>query len=56
MLDPLTFSPIPGAWGNHGWTNVSLQTAERAIPQTALKSAGRQVAPKRLLAATEHAR
>jgi hypothetical protein len=55
MLDPQTFSPIPGAWGNQGWTNVQLQTAERAMVQTALKSAWREVAPKRLLAATEHA-
>jgi hypothetical protein len=53
-LDPQTFSPVPGAWGNQGWTNVQLQTAERAILQTALKSAWREVAPKRLLAATEH--
>jgi hypothetical protein len=54
-LDPQTFSPIAGAWGNQGWTNVQLQAAERAILQTALKSAWREVAPKRLRAATERA-
>jgi hypothetical protein len=54
MLDPQTFSPIPGTWGNQGWTNVQLQTAEWAMLQTALKSAWRAVAPKRLRAATEH--
>jgi hypothetical protein len=55
-LDPQTFSPIPGAWGNKGWTNVQLQTAERAILQMALTSAWREVAPKRLRATAEQGR
>jgi hypothetical protein len=52
-LDPQTFSPVPGAWGNQGWTNVQLQTAERAILAMALTSAWREVAPKQLRAAIE---
>jgi hypothetical protein len=55
-LDPQTFSPVPGTWGHQGWTNVQLPTAEPAIVQTALQSAWRVVAPKRLRAAVEQRR
>jgi hypothetical protein len=53
MLDPQTFSLVPGTWGHQGWTNVHLETVERADFQHALKAAWRQVAPKRLIAADE---
>jgi hypothetical protein len=52
-LDPQTFSPAPGTWGDQGWTNVQLPAAEPTIVQTALRSAWREVAPKRLRAAIE---
>jgi hypothetical protein len=50
MLDPQAFSPVPGGWGNQGWTNVQLMAAEPAHFADALRTAWRQVAPKRLLA------
>lgn len=47
-LDPDAFSPIPGAWGEKGWTNVDLTQIERDDFEAALETAWRMVAPKRL--------
>src|SRR6266511_743931 len=41
MLDPATFSAVPGTWGERGSTFVQLQTVERADFQAALKTAWR---------------
>lgn len=53
MLDPRAFAPIPGAWGERGWTSVFLDHAAREVFQQALRAAWRAVAPKRLAAAQE---
>jgi hypothetical protein len=53
MLDPATFSAVPGTWGQRGSTYVELQTVETADFHEALKAAWRRVAPKRLIAALE---
>jgi hypothetical protein len=51
MLDPETFSAVPGTWGQRGSTYVELQTVERPAFQAALKTAWRGVAPKQLRSA-----
>ena len=51
MIDPETFSAVPGTWGQRGSTYVQLQTVERADFLAALKMAWRGAAPKRLIAA-----
>jgi hypothetical protein len=51
--EPQAFSPIPGGWGEQGWTNVQLDQVGRDEFQRALKTAWRQVAPKRLMTASE---
>jgi hypothetical protein len=53
MLDPETFSAVPGTWGQRGSTYVQLQTVEHTAFQTALKTAWRGVAPKRLMTSTD---
>jgi len=39
MLDPATFSSVPGTWGERGSTFVQLHTVEQADFQAALKIA-----------------
>jgi len=51
--EPDVFSPIPGAWGRRGWTNLDLTTAEEETVRSALLAAWRNVAPPRLLAEHE---
>ena len=53
MLDPQTFSAVPGTWGSRGSTYVQLRSVERTTFQAALKAAWRGVAPKRLIAAAD---
>jgi hypothetical protein len=55
MFDEQSFSPVPGGWGQQGWTNVRLETVGQAELEQALKTAWREVAPKRLVAAYEDA-
>jgi hypothetical protein len=50
MLDPDAFAPVPGAWGERGWTSVFLDRVGREVFQRALRTAWRAVAPKRLAA------
>ena len=47
-LKPDCFSPIPGGWGRQGWTNVVLDHITPEELEEALRTAWRQVAPKRL--------
>ncbi len=42
------FMPVPGAWGDKGWTQVDLMQIERGLLENALETAWRIVAPKRL--------
>jgi hypothetical protein len=50
-LDPEAFVPVPGAWGQRGWTSVFLDRVEAELFGQALRSAWRGIAPKRLLRA-----
>lgn len=43
------FSPVPGWWGQSGWTSLRLDQADDAVAKSALLMAWRNVAPKRLL-------
>jgi hypothetical protein len=46
--EPRIFSPVPGAWGRAGYTNVRLRAARQRMVREALISAWRNRAPKRL--------
>ena len=48
--EPDLFSPIPGAWGRRGWTNLDLAGADEEIVRGALLAAWRNVAPPGLVA------
>jgi hypothetical protein len=45
---PETFTPVPGAWGRAGCTNVRLRPARKHVVREALISAWRNRAPKRV--------
>jgi hypothetical protein len=44
---PHTFTPVAGAWGRAGCTNIKLRAARKRIVQDALLTAWRNRAPKR---------
>jgi hypothetical protein len=46
--EPGIFSPVAGAWGRAGCTNVRLKSARKGVVRDALMSAWRSRAPKRL--------
>jgi hypothetical protein len=50
LLHPDSFSPVPGTWGNQGWTNVELAAVSRDVLEQTVRSAWTHVAPKRLIA------
>lgn len=50
--EPETFLPVKGGWGRHGATSVKLKAARKAIVQSALQAAWRNVAPKRMAGQT----
>jgi len=43
------FAPIPGSWGQKGWTQVMLDRADEGAVRHAMTMAWRSVAPKSLL-------
>jgi len=45
---PQAFSPAAGAWGDKGWTHVTLAKLEAGAAPELLREAWRQVAPKKL--------
>jgi len=51
MVDdaPEIFSPVPGGWGRKGSTRVRLSAVTPDILESALRTAWRRKAPKRLL-------
>ena len=51
---PNTFTPVSGAWGRAGCTNVRLRTAGKSAVRDALATAWRNRAPKRLAAQLSH--
>ena len=46
---PGILTPVKGAWGRQGATNIYLPAATREIVREALTAAWRNIAPKRLL-------
>jgi len=42
--EPDLFSPVPGAWGRRGWTNLDLWDADEAVLRDALLAAWRTLA------------
>lgn len=46
--EPAVFAPVAGGWGRQGWTSVILESADEATLRSALATAWRNVAPKRL--------
>jgi hypothetical protein len=48
--EPDLFSPIDGAWGRRGWTNLDLIDCEEEIARAALLAAWRTTAPPELVA------
>jgi hypothetical protein len=51
---PDIFTPVPGAWGRSGCTNVRLRPARKSVVRKALMSAWRGRAPKRLAKQLPH--
>ena len=47
--EPEVYSPVAGAWGKRGYTNVQLEQIGAKEFTTVVKLAWREVAPKRLL-------
>jgi hypothetical protein len=49
--DPETLTPVPGAWGQKGWTHVRIARLDNERLGTLVRLAWATVAPKRLLKA-----
>jgi hypothetical protein len=47
--EPKVFTPVVGAWGRAGNTNVKLRAARKGMVREALMTAWRNRAPKRLI-------
>jgi len=46
--DPAVYAPVKGAWGRRGCTSVRLELADETTIRSALVTAWRNAAPKRL--------
>ncbi len=51
--EPDLIRPIPGGWGNQGWTLLDQSKADEALMKSALLMAWKNVAPKKLLASSK---
>jgi hypothetical protein len=51
--EPRIFAPIPGGWGNQGWTAIDLKACDKLTMKSALLTAWKNVAPKKLVAALD---
>ena len=49
--EPAVFSQVTGGWGRQGWTLMDLAACDEATLRSALLTAWRNIAPKRLVAA-----
>ena len=49
--EPDQFTPLDGAWGRRGWTNLDLDACEEELLRAALLAAWRTTAPALLRAA-----
>ncbi|HEX7253065.1 MAG TPA: MmcQ/YjbR family DNA-binding protein [Thermoanaerobaculia bacterium] len=50
QLDPKSFEPVPGGWGQKGATRISLPSAKKSVVRDALQAAWRLRAPAKLVA------
>ncbi len=48
QADAVAFTPVPGAWGEHGSTHVHLKVAKKQVIRQALLAAWKHAAPKDL--------
>ncbi len=48
LYDKKVMYPVPGKWGNHGWTHISLRGIKQAMCADALATAYGTVAPEKL--------
>ena len=46
--EPASFEPVPGGWGRKGWTRFIVARADEVTARSALWTAWRNVAPKKL--------
>ena len=53
--EPTIFSPVKGGWGNQGWTAVDFAAADALTMKSALLTAWKNVAPKKLIAGKDRA-
>jgi predicted DNA-binding protein (MmcQ/YjbR family) len=47
-FDNTVIYPVPNKWGKQGWTHINLETVREDMLTDLLKTAYREVAPKRL--------
>lgn len=50
--DPGLCAPVPGGWGSKGWTSLYFDGADAARVRELIDTAWRNVAPKKLVAAS----
>ena len=50
---PAQFEPVKGSWGQKGWTRMDLTQSDTVLLNTALKTAWKTVAPKKILKLAE---
>lgn len=48
LYDKNVMYPVPGKWGNHGWTHISLKGIKKAMCTDAIATAYCTVAPEKL--------
>jgi hypothetical protein len=48
-FDETIIYPVPGGWGNQGWTTINLSSIKKTMLQDVLTTAWKTVAPKGLV-------
>lgn len=46
--EPLVFKPVPGGWGQKGWTSIMLDACNELTFRSAVRTSWRNVAPPAL--------
>ena len=46
--EPSVFRPVPGGWGQKGWTSIMLEACDEQTFRSAIRTAWRNVAPPAL--------
>lgn len=47
-MEPGVCAPVPGGWGDRGWTSLYFVQADEDLVRQSMETAWRNVAPKRL--------